>query len=99
MHLFDPRGKSAVLDTPAALRSFSGRPNAALVPPTPPFHRVHEVRPEEGMLVLFPGWLIHDVKQSVGLHAKKDGYRISISMNLKGEWQDTTGLKLVAHGE
>ena len=25
----------------------------------------------------------------------RDGYRVSISVNFKGEWQDTTGLSLV----
>ena len=82
----------------STLRSLSRKPNVALMHPAPPFHRVHNVRPEEGKLILFPGWLIHDVKRSVGLSSKKDGFRISISMNLKGEWQDTTALKLVGSG-
>jgi len=62
--------------------------------PKPPYHRTHIVTPREGMLVLFPGWLVHSVRPSVGLDVQKHGYRISISVNCKGEWQDTTGLKL-----
>ena len=62
--------------------------------PSPPFHRTYTVEPKEGMLCLFPGWLVHTVYQSKHLNVAKDGYRVSISLNLKGEWQDTGKLGL-----
>jgi hypothetical protein len=60
----------------------------------PPFHRTVTLTPEEGMMVLFPGWLVHTVLPSRGLNVHQSKYRISISVNLKGEWQDTAGLHL-----
>lgn len=62
--------------------------------PEPPYHRTHTVTPREGLMVLFPGWLVHTVRESTGLDVQKHGYRVSISVNLKGEWQDTTKLTL-----
>ena len=49
------------------------------------------------MLVLFPGWLVHQVlpaPSGAPMDEARDGYRVSISVNFKGEWQDTTGLSL-----
>ena len=104
--LFDPRGKSPMLsplyhdprDGPPTSRNGAG-PSL----PTPPFHRTIEVDPAEGLLVLFPGWLVHTVRPSVGLRPPSAGggrggsrYRVSISVNLKGEWQDTAALVVEA---
>eukprot|EP01036_Dinobryon_divergens_P024731 gene24731-33204_t len=106
LELYDPRGKSPLRDL-----------DDPLSPPLPPFHRVRAVLPEEGKLVLFPGWLVHSVLQASnysnsstcgsadgrcsGLcgdgNEEDDGrsdYRISLSLNLKGEWQDTSALHL-----
>ena len=69
-------------------RHFSGKPL-----PAPPFHRVDTVRPVPGLLVLFPGWLVHQVLPAEGDAATElDRLRISISLNLKGEWQDTSAV-------
>jgi uncharacterized protein (TIGR02466 family) len=76
--LFDPRGKSPVLGT---IPQTAGEP-------VPPFHRTVAIQPEPGLLILFPGWLIHTVYPSDLL--PNSPYRVSISVNLKGEWQDTT---------
>lgn len=95
LQIYDPRGKHPIRDLVDPTSH-----------PTPPFHRSIAVRPQEGKLVLFPGWLVHSVLPSysaehipiekeylqqieAGSSAK---YRVSISMNLKGEWQDTAGL-------
>ena len=84
LELFDPRGK------PPESAAMGG---SAKVPPRPPFHRTVTVAPREGMLVLFPGWLVHQVLPSTKPHPEDSGrYRVSISMNLKGEWQDTSNL-------
>ena len=87
--LFDPRGKSPV------------KGGGADELPAPPFHRTVGIRPREGLMVLFPGWLVHQVLPSTGLDVKKQRYRISISLNLKGEWQDTAALMVAdrkSHG-
>ena len=113
LHIYDPRGKS-----PLDLRS-------PLAASSPPFHRGIGIEPEEGKLVLFPGWLVHAVlpssNHSMNGHDTADisrtsahtddrvmeassvssgssnsgaaaGYRVSMSLNLKGEWYDTSGL-------
>ena len=52
--------------------------------------------------VLFPGWLVHQVlsaPSSAPMDELRDGCRVSISVNFKGEWQDTTGLSLVLPSE
>ena len=61
----------------------------------PPFHRTVHIQPEEGLLVIFPGWLVHGVRASTGLDTAKHKFRVSISVNLKGEWQDTTSLRFL----
>jgi uncharacterized protein (TIGR02466 family) len=92
LHIFDPRGKSPLgLDDPMAH-------------PSPPFHRGVRVTPQEGKLVLFPGWLVHSVVPSDSGARGADNlltapeplepqqYRVSLSLNLKGEWYDTSSL-------
>lgn len=74
--IHDPRGRSPVY------------PIRDQGLPEPPFHRVMSIAPREGLLVLFPGWLIHSVEKSKGPQVLSK-YRVSISVNLKGEWQDT----------
>ena len=83
--LYDPRGLRAGDDDTAKR-------------PEPPFHRSVELPAKEGVLVLFPGWLVHQVLSAPSpapMDELRDGYRVSISVNFKGEWQDTTGLSLV----
>jgi len=72
----DPRGKNSVMQAPASV-------------PTAPFHKLFQVDPYEGLLILFPGWLVHQVAHSPGLDPSEDGYRVSISFNLNGEWAET----------
>ena len=80
--LYDPRGLSPIYGEGITL-------------PKPPYHRRVVIKPTEGKLVLFPGWLIHQVLPSTGKwDVQEHGYRISISVNLKGEWQDTAALIL-----
>jgi uncharacterized protein (TIGR02466 family) len=97
LQLFDPRGKGPIgegLRVPTSV-------------PLPPFHREMSIRPRESKLVLFPGWLVHsvmpatssknqsfiDVDTSVN-HVDVKDYRVSLSLNLKGEWQDTAALHI-----
>jgi uncharacterized protein (TIGR02466 family) len=93
LDLYDPRGKHPIRDLEVPTE-----------PATPPFHRIHSVKPQESLLVLFPGWLVHSVRTpSVTAFSVKsklaqdastlsfDGkYRVSMSLNLKGEWIDTS---------
>lgn len=61
-------------------------------PPEPPFHRTHSIKPKESTLVLFPGWLVHSVRGIPNDSRDidfKGSYRVSMSLNLKGEWIDT----------
>lgn len=84
LELFDPRsGVQTVC------------PNTVKELVNPPFHRTVEIQPEEGLLVIFPGWLVHGVQASKGLDVAQHKYRVSISVNLKGEWQDTTQLRFL----
>ena len=53
-----------------------------------------ELPAAEGVLVLFPGWMVHQVLPSAASSRASETYRVSISVNFKGEWQDTTGLSL-----
>jgi uncharacterized protein (TIGR02466 family) len=82
LELYDPRGKS-----PLDLKD-------PMSPSYAPFHRTIGIQPKPSMLVLFPGWLVHSVLQSKDLDMDRDGYRVSISLNLKGEWQTTAGLSV-----
>ena len=67
----------------------TGRFFSGMALPSPPFHRVSTVRPVPGLLIVFPGWLVHQVLPAAG-GAQLDQLRVSISLNLKGEWQDTS---------
>ena len=42
--------------------------------------------------MLFPGWLVHSVLNATGPLSPPGTYRVSLSFNLKGEWQDTGAL-------
>lgn len=53
----------------------------------PPFDEALIVKPSEGVLVLFPSWLGHEV-----LPTGVSDPRISIAFNMPGEWADTSGL-------
>jgi uncharacterized protein (TIGR02466 family) len=97
LELFDARGKSPILKSPTAVHNATSDPDDLSNLPMPPFHRSAVVHPSEGMLVLFPGWLVHQVLPSPSLDTDKHGYRISISFNLKGEWQDTAQHTVLQH--
>lgn len=60
--------------------------------PKPPFHHTLELEPQEDLLVLFPGWLVHEVLPA---SAPFEGFRVSVSVNFKGEWLDTVRPHLV----
>lgn len=87
LSLLDPRGMSPMLESPDSDPLFKTRKV-----PSPPFHRTVGIEPYAGLLILFPGWLMHQVLPSSGL--SEDEYRVSISLNLKGEWQDTGHLMI-----
>ncbi|KAH8098128.1 putative 2OG-Fe(II) oxygenase [Aureococcus anophagefferens] len=86
--LYDPRGA----------RPFDaggdGGGGRRVARPDAPFHRTVELPAAEGVLVLFPGWMVHQVLPSAASSRASETYRVSISVNFKGEWQDTTGLSL-----
>ncbi len=81
LDLYDPRGKHPLygLQEPTS-------------PPEPPFHRIRSVKPRESTLVLFPGWLVHGVRTASEENPPNfhGNYRVSMSLNLKGEWIDTS---------
>lgn len=53
----------------------------------PPFHRPFAVDIKEGKLFAWPGWLPHAVEQGGDI---ADGqYRVSVTFDLEGDWQDT----------
>merc|ERR1712048_1076635 len=88
LKLFDPRGL-----TPKDINHTPEKKNI----PKAPFHRTVDITPYDGLLLLFPGWMPHKVLPSKGMNSpdsKDKKYRISISMNLKGEWQETTALNV-----
>jgi hypothetical protein len=54
--------------------------------PLPPFTSRYTVEPEEGLMVLFPSWLTHQVTPTLGNDA-----RVSWSFNiLDGDWAHTS---------
>jgi len=55
--------------------------------PLPPFSNRIILQPSQGDLVLFPGWLIHQVSPTKGSET-----RISIAFNLEGNWDATTSI-------
>jgi uncharacterized protein (TIGR02466 family) len=126
LELFDPRGKHPIhgLTEVAKEEEEEGREQldqSLLSVGEPPFHRSHSVVPEEGNLILFPGWLVHSVRNPASTEEEKEEeketrqgrskreqqgrskreqqarinfsgkYRVSMSLNLKGEWIDTSG--------
>lgn len=50
--------------------------------PRPPFEGSIEVRPEEGEMIAFPGWLAHEVEAG-------EGVRVSLVFNVPGAWEGT----------
>eukprot|EP01052_Picozoa_sp_SAG31_P019944 SAG31_NODE_1478_length_8183_cov_5.227992_4_plen_170_part_00 len=63
--------------------------------PTPPFVRPLVVKPAAGQLVLFPGWLRHEVTMST--FGETGLRRLSASCNLHGEWKDTATSAIEFH--
>ena len=94
LQLFDPRGKMAAQLTADNAKEL----------PRAPFHRVVSVEPSVGKLVIFPGWLVHSVApknatqlanaSEEGIAAGPQRARVSLSVNLKGDWHLTSALTL-----
>mmetsp|Transcript_39308 Transcript_39308/g.77337 ORF Transcript_39308/g.77337 Transcript_39308/m.77337 type:complete len:719 (+) Transcript_39308:8-2164(+) len=55
--------------------------------PSPPFANFFHVKPQVGDIVVFPGWLPHEVAPTTGTDP-----RISIAFNLQGSWSYTGAL-------
>ena len=51
-----------------------------------PFGGKYGVEPSNGRVVIFPGWLLHQVKPS---HVPSDTPRVAISFNIRGVWSPT----------
>ena len=67
----------------------------------PPFHQEHSMRPAVGDLIVFPSWLPHAVdpcKESSSF-AKAANYRISVSFNLLGKWDELPGCSINLRSE
>jgi len=56
---------------------------------TKPSHYWREVhyQPIEGRIIMFPGWLTHEVAQNVCNFKGEKGWRISVSFNFKQRWK------------
>lgn len=54
-----------------------------------PPHYWREVyyQPIEGRLIMFPGWLVHEVAQNMCDLKGEDGWRVSVSFNFKQRWK------------
>jgi len=54
-----------------------------------PSHYWREVyyKPFEGRLIMFPGWLSHEVEQNMTDVLGEDGWRVSVSFNFKQKWK------------
>lgn len=54
-----------------------------------PVHYWREVhyQPVEGRLIMFPGWLTHEVAQNMSDLKGEDGWRVSVSFNFKQRWK------------
>ena len=54
-----------------------------------PAHYWREVhyQPVEGRLIMFPGWLTHEVAQNMCDLKGEDGWRVSVSFNFKQRWK------------
>ena len=67
----------------------------------PPFHQEHSMRPAVGDLIVFPSWLPHAVdpcKESSSFE-KAANYRISVSFNLLGKWDELPGCSINLRSE
>jgi len=54
--------------------------------PTHYWREVH-YQPVEGRLIMFPGWLTHEVAQNMCDLKGEDGWRVSVSFNFKQRWK------------
>ena len=54
-----------------------------------PIHYWREVhyQPIEGRLIMFPGWLTHEVAQNMSNLKGEKGWRVSVSFNFKQRWK------------
>ncbi len=54
-----------------------------------PVHAWREVHyePIEGRLIMFPGWLTHEVAQNMSNLKGEKGWRVSVSFNFKQKWK------------
>ena len=54
-----------------------------------PIHYWREVHyePIEGRLIMFPGWLTHEVAQNMSDLKGEDGWRVSVSFNFAQRWK------------
>lgn len=73
-----PKGSGNInfIDPRNSIRSVEMEPNREQ-PLTDPLRRVIEVEPQDGMLLLFPSWLGHEVQQNL-----TENDRVSIAFNL-----------------
>ena len=81
--LDDPRGRSpfdVMIGVESELRYGKG---ALALDCMPPFDRRHSVRAAAGQLVVFPGWMVHEVPPAQNERVE----RISFSFNLTGPWE------------
>lgn len=82
IRFYDPRGS---IDGGHDLETRQGWASKA------PFLHWHEVRPRAGDLVIFPSWLLHEVRSSYGdPQAGPAPPRVSIAFNLIGYWDAPT---------
>jgi uncharacterized protein (TIGR02466 family) len=54
--------------------------------PTHYWREVH-YQPIEGRLIMFPGWLTHEVAQNMSNLKGEKGWRVSVSFNFKQRWK------------
>ena len=56
---------------------------------TKPVHYWREVHyePIEGRLIMFPGWLVHEVAPNMSNIKGEKGWRVSVSFNFKQRWK------------
>ena len=79
--LYDPRGVSPW----EHLREHYGRGEDSPVADLPPFTKRWEFEPSAGDLIIFPGWLVHEVLPATQSHHAP---RVSFPFNLQGDWHD-----------
>lgn len=51
-----------------------------------PFGGKHGIEPSNGRIVIFPGWLLHQVEPS---NVASDTPRVAVSFNIRGQWTPT----------